>query len=482
MSLNKPNMAIPFIQGVPASIVSPIWYRYLADLTGTTKRTAVAGDLAAADDLYIEDGASADVLALLSQNSDDSAILDVFSGLDASSGGSMGMFMQQGTGAVSRTFQDKDQELISVKDYGAKGDGLTDDTAAFQAAYNYAPAGAVIKIPRGTYAGANNAVTGTKVVIWDALGALPVGATYWTLPGVVLDNQGSYFAGTITGRRSQTGPYDPSVAYFERILSHSGGTAGWVVPTFSAYTKTTAGALSFEWTVVGVLDNYAGAGENVAGYFQGNKRGVGPTWGAVAQVQDLYSVNPTTGVVGIEVDINASGGDSNNCRIGVDVVGCLNPGGSTPTIYAGLRVGPQNGVTSNGQFANGLLLTGVMTRGVNLTGSFTVGVDTSLSTLTGPSFRCADGTTIAFDATSSYQLRHNTTGSGVSGLTYSVGGVDKVILADNGGVVVSNPIAYPGSITNTSATAGGASGLPATPAGYLQITVAGTTQRVPYYN
>lgn len=43
-------------------------------------------------------------------------------------------FAQSGTGAVSRTMQAKAREWVSVEDFGAVGDGTTDDTTAFTAA------------------------------------------------------------------------------------------------------------------------------------------------------------------------------------------------------------------------------------------------------------------------------------------------------------------------------------------------------------
>ena len=58
-------------------------------------------------------------------------------------------YTQGGTGAVTRAVQSRLQDFISVKDFGAVGDGATNDTAAIQAAIN---TGKPIVFPAGTYA------------------------------------------------------------------------------------------------------------------------------------------------------------------------------------------------------------------------------------------------------------------------------------------------------------------------------------------
>jgi len=63
------------------------------------------------------------------------------------------VFTQAGVGAIQRSSQDKMRELVSVKDFGATGDGTTDDTPFIQAAINaFAATGfGCLYFPRGVY-------------------------------------------------------------------------------------------------------------------------------------------------------------------------------------------------------------------------------------------------------------------------------------------------------------------------------------------
>lgn len=63
-----------------------------------------------------------------------------------------GSFVQAGTGAVTRTMQAKVRESVSVKDFGAVGDGVVDDTNACQLALNSVSVnGGRVYFPSGKY-------------------------------------------------------------------------------------------------------------------------------------------------------------------------------------------------------------------------------------------------------------------------------------------------------------------------------------------
>jgi hypothetical protein len=79
-------------------------------------------------------------------------------------------FLQSGTGAQTRTVQGKLRDTVSVKDFGAVGDGVADDTAEIQAAVNSLGNGGDVYFPAGTYlisatitlSGANTALVFAK--------------------------------------------------------------------------------------------------------------------------------------------------------------------------------------------------------------------------------------------------------------------------------------------------------------------------------
>ena len=77
---------------------------------------------------------------------------DLANATAVSAGSRLSGFRQTGTGATARTVDAKLKDTVSVKDFGAVGDGTTDDTAAIQAAIN---ASFSVYVPTGTYMCAN---------------------------------------------------------------------------------------------------------------------------------------------------------------------------------------------------------------------------------------------------------------------------------------------------------------------------------------
>ena len=76
-------------------------------------------------------------------------------------------FLQAGTGAVTRTAQDKMRETVSVTDFGAVGDGITNDRAAIQAAF---AASKSVYFPSGSYY-LGTFSTAANIIDLSALGA-----------------------------------------------------------------------------------------------------------------------------------------------------------------------------------------------------------------------------------------------------------------------------------------------------------------------
>lgn len=89
-------------------------------------------------------------------------VKDYLDSLQGDAGGDLVTYKVTATGAVRRPITDRLEEYVSVKDFGAVGDGVADDTAAIQLALNK---GGSVYVPTGTYkVTAPLVVTGTDRV------------------------------------------------------------------------------------------------------------------------------------------------------------------------------------------------------------------------------------------------------------------------------------------------------------------------------
>lgn len=271
-----------------------------------------------------------------------------------------------------------------------------------------------------------------------------------------------------------------NVYAFRDASGVAGGTPGFVNAAITSITTTGATETAFEWNILGVLDNYSAAGENVAAYFQGNKRSTGPTWGGVCEAKDhTGNADPAAGLIGLEVDLFANGTDANSRRLGIDlVIGKGVPSGTKPDVYAGIRIIPFNGDYGNGDFIHGILMDGNFEtairinnnsgdRGMYLTGTMVAGIDL-VGTYSAAAIRMEAGHKLAFDALSTVYLQEVAGALGVNGGWFN--------FSQGFGVTSA------GNTQTTRGAAGAATALPANPRGYLKFRLDGVQDFViPYY-
>lgn len=142
-----------------------------------------------------------------------------------------------GTGAVSRLVSSKLGDFVSVKDFGAKGDGVTDDTAAFQAA------------------AANKILNTTDFNI--PIGIYPLEAqvsvtAYNNICGSGDTSQVKVSTGTAFAFTSQSGVFDDHPHNFAEKMRITGNGIFAAYP--NAQTGTTVG---YSYSTVGQIGNFA---------------------------------------------------------------------------------------------------------------------------------------------------------------------------------------------------------------------------------
>lgn len=311
--------------------------------------------------------------------------------------------------------------IYNVKDYGAKSDGIADDTTAIQQTINAAAESGGygdVYIPRGT--------------LYD-LGSLNVPQS------INLMN----FESNIDFNARP----DASTFYVRRNAKFIGGSTGFVNGAIYTFTEVGPGVTSFEWGITSAIDVYANAGEHVALYGKATKvptSGNSSIWGSVLEVIDATGVDSTgTSFIGLEINMHTNGDNANGNRVGVDIISRTFGTGDRGELTYGMRLSGDGkfvtgieltsdmvtalNISSNGNSAIGI--SGSQVFGINMQGSKTVAIATSNAS-TSEALRMAAGQAISFEGTGSIQMKYNNT----SGFIEFYRGATRFAYIDTNGV------------------------------------------------
>lgn len=187
--------------------------------------------------------------------------------LAADNGAALIGFKQQGAGAIARYVLDKLKDIVNTKDFGAVADGVTDDTAAVQAAVDFAiglQQACVIDLPRNSLInGTINLNTGqTRFPLYFRGGSLKrTTSTGFMFDANVLDNNSDIFF--VDVQFTSTAGAGAKIFNGDKIIRlQTRGCSFRGVDTVLA--ATTDGALSYAQSYRSIGDIVAGGGAGFA--------------------------------------------------------------------------------------------------------------------------------------------------------------------------------------------------------------------------
>ena len=322
---------------------------------------------------------------------------------------------------------------VALPPYSARIDGVTDDTAAFKAAYQAAATGGVIYVPNGStvlQSPSNWGISLTKRVKWIVDGtvladgtplaaAIPTGGApvALVLPGFVA---GSTLTGLTTSQGASQ-PTDLAVNQSSYIVNHSGGPSGAVISNVRADTIIYASPGNYVW---GGLDRLLwvgtqtpsgqGPAQHVARYMQtfrqaattGSNGSFLPQpqlWSACLEYRDTTGQpsSATNASLTVEMDWFGNGlDDANNRTIQSLVIGQHNLSG--PPVEVANIIGVYLSAGSAGSAKTVF--------GIGVPFSIAV-MDTSFaqSINSAPVIKMSAGQAIAFEASNSNRLSFDST-------------------------------------------------------------------------
>ena len=241
------------------------------------------------------------------------------------------------TGATATTVQDKLAQTVSVKDFGAVGDGVTNDTVAIQAAIN---SGKDLFFPAGTYL-ASNLVQSTSFQRFYAHGQVNIAKT---ANGVLLASAGDYveFSGIQFLGTGYTGDNVTATGNHPRFINCSSyGAAGRALKATGSHVQ-----------VLGTCGIYATTDATATGY--DIEIGVSGTATLYHQLVGVYTSQAVGGILLVDTGSHViSGGQFGklDIRAGTSPAG-INGGITTGArILGNVSVGASSAILSANQFS-----------------------------------------------------------------------------------------------------------------------------------
>lgn len=226
----------------------------------------------------------------------------------------------------------------TVFDFGATGDGVTDDYNAFQSAYE---SGNTIVIPPATYYCSKGVETKPDIATTFIIGSK---VTFNNVKPLEINTENTKL---LIHSKVNSSPYNN---YEIGIFNGVGGKRGNVLSTHVINTIIKSNTKNFIWGLLNILNvagNITNDSENVGTYTQvnGNEKSDTGLWGECIEITD-NKVNPKASKIGLEISYRSNLTDDNHARHALNIALFGKKGASGGNISSGILISGNNDGTS----------------------------------------------------------------------------------------------------------------------------------------